>query len=283
MGKDTWKQITKCTATLSTILSLRHNLLFALSDANNACLRADKDTSNNSSDDFRELIEAIYKIQSIIKYNENLDVYDGNIAIKDITEYIKHLVRDAQQSKAKSYAFDKIDNNSALRLHDFSQKIIPIKYCESQKEYFGKKGKTLHIDVFCYKLNDSIQKKVYMTAATRSDQGMSEILGIADIVLGEFKKEHPYAINIYGKSDNAGSYHGNFGAETLYKICQSKGVNLVRYDYNEPCCGKDQCNRESAVAKNLIHSFVDAGNDVIFANDIFKALQFANLIRLSQY
>ena len=168
-------------------------------------------------------------------------------------------------------------------MHDFSQKIIPIKYCESQKEYFGKKGKTLHIDVFCYKLNDSIQKKVYMTAATRSDQGMSEILGIADIVLGEFKKEHPYAINIYGKSDNAGSYHGNFGAETLYKICQSKGVNLVRYDYNEPCCGKDQCNRESAVAKNLIHSFVDAGNDVIFANDIFKALQFANLIRLSQY
>ena len=122
-----------------------------------------------------------------------------------------------------------------------------------------------------------------MTAATRCDQGMSEMLGIADLVLREFKKEHLHVINIYGKSDNAGSYHGNFGAETLYKICQSKGVNLVRYDYNEPCCGKDQCNRESAVAKNLIHSFVDAGNDAIFANDIFKALQFANLIRLSQY
>ena len=56
-----------------------HNILFALSDANNTCLRADSDTSNNSSDDFGELIEAIYKIQSIIKYNENLDdVYDGN-------------------------------------------------------------------------------------------------------------------------------------------------------------------------------------------------------------
>ena len=68
-----------------------HNLLLALSDANNACLKADSDTSNNSSDDFRELIEAIYKIQSTIKYNENLDdVYDGNIAIKDIIEYIKH-------------------------------------------------------------------------------------------------------------------------------------------------------------------------------------------------
>ena len=86
-----------------------HNLLFALSDANNTCLRGDSDTSNNSSDNFRELIEAIYKIQSIIKYNENLDdVYDGNIAMKDIIEYIKHFLRDTQQSKAKSYAFHKL-------------------------------------------------------------------------------------------------------------------------------------------------------------------------------
>ena len=74
----------------------------------------------------------MYKIQSIIKYNENLDaVCDCNIAIKDIIEYIKHLVRDVQQSKAKSYAFDKVDNNSTFRLCDFNQKIIPIKYCES--------------------------------------------------------------------------------------------------------------------------------------------------------
>ena len=53
-----------------------------------------RETSNNSSDDFRKLIEAIYKIQPIIKYNENFDaVCDCNIAIKDIIEYIKHLVR----------------------------------------------------------------------------------------------------------------------------------------------------------------------------------------------
>ena len=73
---------------------------------------------------------------------------------------------------------------------------------------------TLRIHVFFYKLNDSIQKIVYMTAATRCDQGMSETLGMADLVLGEFKKEHPYVIKVYGKSDNAGSYHGNFGAKT---------------------------------------------------------------------
>ena len=134
---------------------------------------------------------------------------------------------------------------------------------------------TLHIDVFCYKLHDSVQKEVYMTAATCCDRGMSETLGLADLVLKEFKKEHPHIENIYGKSDNAGSYHGNFAAETLYQIYKSTEVNLFRYDYNEACCGKDQCDRESAVAKNLIHSFFDAGNDLMSANDIFIALQFA--------
>ena len=59
MGKDTLKQITKCTATLSAILSLRHILLFSLSDASKTCLRADSETFNNSADDFRKLIEAI--------------------------------------------------------------------------------------------------------------------------------------------------------------------------------------------------------------------------------
>ena len=75
MGKDTLKQITKCTATLSAILSLRHIFLFSLSDANKTCLRADSETSNNNSDDLRKLIKAIYKIQSIVKYNENLMLF----------------------------------------------------------------------------------------------------------------------------------------------------------------------------------------------------------------
>ena len=59
MGKDTLKQITKCNATLSAILSPRHKLLFTLFVANKRCLRTNSETSNNSSDDFRKLIEAI--------------------------------------------------------------------------------------------------------------------------------------------------------------------------------------------------------------------------------
>ena len=64
-----------------------------------------------------------------------------------------------------------------------------------------------------------------MTAATLSDQGISETLGLADLALGEFKKEHQHVINIYGKIRyNVGSCDDNFGAETLCKICISINI-----------------------------------------------------------
>ena len=50
--------------------------------------------------------------------------------------------------------------------------------------------------------------------------------------------------NEYEKSDNASSYHTNFSDEALYFLCKSKGIKLVRYDFNEPCHGKDQFGRE---------------------------------------
>ena len=51
---------------------------------------------------------------------------------------------------------------------------------------------------------------------------------------------------------------------------------IYRYDFNEPCCGKDQCDRESAYTKTLIRSFVDAGNDVVCAEDLYSAFHYGN-------
>ena len=49
---------------------------------------------------------------------------------------------------------------------------------------------------------------------------------------------------------------------TIYilQIFKNKNITYLRYDYNKPCCGKDLCDRESATAKLLLRSFVDAGN-----------------------
>ena len=60
--------------------------------------------------------------------------------MQNIHEYIKHLTRDFQQKKAKSEAFDKLSESVGFWHKDFCEKIIPLKFREDKKEYFGKKG-----------------------------------------------------------------------------------------------------------------------------------------------
>lgn len=63
--------------------------------------------------------------------------------------------------------------------------------------------------------------------------------------------------------------------EALFRMCERHNKTLVRYDFNEPCKGKDQCDREAAYAKSLIRSYVDAGHDVQSASDVARAFQYA--------
>ena len=51
---------------------------------------------------------------------------------------------------------------------------------------------------------------------------------------------------------------------------------ILRYDYNEPSKGKYQCDGESATAKALLSKYVDAGNDLANANDIYSGLHYAS-------
>ena len=81
---------------------------------------------------------------------------------------------------------------------------------------------------------------------------------------------------LFCKSDNANCYHNNFAAEGLYHLCKQHGIHLLRYDYNEPSKGKDQCDRDSATAKALLRNYVDAGNDLANANDIYSVLHYAS-------
>ena len=110
---------------------------------------------------------------------------------------------------------------------------------------------------------DQLKKTVYFTALQRCDQGADDVLCLADELLAQYKKDEPSVNALFVKSDNGSCYHGNFCAEGLMKVCKKYGLNLLRYDYNKPCKQKDQCDRESAGAKSMMKSYLDAGNDIM--------------------
>ena len=172
----------------------------------------------------------------------------------------------------KTKAFELLDEKTGFWLEDFCQNILPTKSREGQKEYFEKKGMALHVDVIFTKENDQLKKRVYFTAVYRCEQGLIDALCLADVVLPKVKEDFPGLKNLYAKSDNASSYHENYYIEALYNLCKEKQLALLRYDYNKPSHRKNQCDRESVGAKSVIRSFVDAGNDLITAEDIYTAL-----------
>ena len=77
---------------------------------------------------------------------------------------------DAQQKKAKSFGFDQLDDEICLWLKNFSQKILPLKFKEGWREYFGKKGMSFHNDIFFLKKNKHLFKRLYLSPINQYDQ-----------------------------------------------------------------------------------------------------------------
>ena len=75
-------------------------------------------------------VKQIEEIQNLVIVKLDQDTnYDVEIAVQNIHGYIRHLMRDSQQRKAKSEAFDKFSESTGFssRSKDLCQKIIPVK------------------------------------------------------------------------------------------------------------------------------------------------------------
>ena len=98
-------------------------------------------------------------------------LYDIMQATQYILRWTKHIIRGVQQEKAKMFAMENIDMNTGLWISDWAQKILPLQYRERQKEYFGEKGMSLHVDVLLMKNeNGELMKQTYFSALGRCSQ-----------------------------------------------------------------------------------------------------------------
>ena len=102
----------------------------------------------------------------------------------------------------------------------------------------------LHVNVLFLKKNNHLFKRLYLSSINQCDQGMIDTLSLGKAVLVKLKVDEPQIQKLFAKSDNASCYHGNYLPQALYQLCKEQDITLVRYDYNEPCKGKDQCDYE---------------------------------------
>jgi len=214
--------------------------------------------------------------------SENKDefIIDLLTAKVDILSWMFHIIRGVQQDKGKQFVMSQLDSKSGLLLSDWAMKVLPQSYREKMDDWFGKKGLSLHVDVLFYMDNNqTLRKMTYFTAIDRCLQDMSSVLCVFEHVLDQIKQDLPNLTTLYTRSDNAGCYAGTAAIISRQIICDNADICLKRTDFSEPQRGKDQADRDIAVAKSCLKSYTNRGGNLISAESIKEALDesFGNL------
>lgn len=83
----------------------------------------------------------------ILRYQEEKEElqHDISIAIDKIERWKAHILRAAHQDVAKDEILNSMSQKQALIIMDWAMKFLPMKYRETQGEWFGKKGLSWHV------------------------------------------------------------------------------------------------------------------------------------------
>ena len=86
--------------------------------------------------------ETFGQIQEILSaMGDKWLLHKFGLAIKDVADFKKHLLRAIHQDRSKTDIMDSLSPQTAMIIFDFAMKFLPVKYREAQRDFFGKKGK----------------------------------------------------------------------------------------------------------------------------------------------
>jgi len=80
--------------------------------------------------------------------------HDLESSVKKVEEWKSHIVRAAHQDMAKKTIIDKLTTSQVLLIIDWAMKFLPSSFRETQRDWFGKKGKSWHVTVAITKGED---------------------------------------------------------------------------------------------------------------------------------
>ena len=161
-------------------------------------------------------------------------------------------------------------------------KLLPMKYRETQSEWFGKRGMNWHFSAIvhssdylnCQPTQCQYQIHSYIAVFDSCKQDWFSISCILEEVLSTVKETHPSVKRAALRSDNAGCYHNSALLSTINSTSKHTGIEAVRYDFSDPQAGKDLCDQRIAQCKQCPRNYVVENNDIQTAQEVKNALEF---------
>ena len=202
-------------------------------------------------------------------------LYDFKKAEKAINQWKNHIMRSANQERAKQDVLNQLDSSSKLLVMDWAMKFLQLRYREKQTDWYGKRGLSWHVTSVVSR--DKVSGKISVSSYTHIfDQCTQDWYAVASIIehlLLHLKQQDPQFEKAYLRSDEAGCYHNNCLIAAVKDIADRVGIKVMSYDYSEPQSGKDVCDRMICPMKNSIRTYANEGHDILTASDMRKSLQ----------
>ena len=224
-----------------------------------------KETKSSCKHDHSETCDGcqnvFFSLQSIIDLiDENVQdavmkeelLYEAKVAISYILEWMKHIIRGVHTQETKVNVLSNLDEESAWVVGDWMTKIPPQQYREKMEDWFSKWGISGHVHCFLMPNSEELKKATYFTFLDRCSQDIFTTAWVIENDFIQFKKDFPDVKKIHCRNDNASCYAGASAVMVKHEIAEKLSLKLTATDFNEAQKGKDQCDRDGAVAKRAI-------------------------------
>ena len=112
------------------------------------------------------------------------------------------------QDDARLDVLDSLDKASVLLIEDWAMTFLPRKYCESQNDWFGKRGISWHLTVATRRMapDQDLEMMTLSHVFQSCNQDSPAVQAIMTDVIGNLKKVMPTPRTVYYGQDNAGCY-----------------------------------------------------------------------------
>ena len=186
-------------------------------------------------------------------------------------KYIAHLVRGKYQRQQFLKAINESRPGHAIVVCDYMMKLLLQKFREPQKDWYAKKGVSVHGCMFFFRCGTSsdIQIEIHdLFSNGDCTQNWFFSASALEASFNNFQARHP-EINVLSIwSDNGPHYHNTSLLLWLMRIHEICPVKIDKYSFFEAQKGKTALDAHFATFKFVLKAWMKRGNDIQVSDDI---------------
>ena len=189
----------------------------------------------------------------------------------NLSKYVSHLIRGKYQRDCYMKEVADLRPGHAIGVSDHMMKLMFRRLYEPQKDWFGKKGASVHGVMFLYREEEEgpILTEYHDTFSETDDtQNWFFSASCLEESVKNLKSLHPEMKSLSLWSDNGPHYKNSSLIIWLQQLAELTGIQVKRFSNFEAQKGKTKLDSHYATLKFALRQHMKEGNNVLCGEDI---------------